>query len=170
MATVCIGLAVAGGAAAQQAGKDADGPPYNEVKVTPDDVRYVSGGIGVEAQERLKERADEFNLKLVFTLNEGNYIADVNVAVKDARGRTVIEDVSEGPIFMAKLRPGRYSVSATYEGKAVTRQLQVGERGTSTAYLRWPSNPETDFTPRDSTAGSGLKSTPSGVGAGSRQK
>jgi hypothetical protein len=168
IAAIGIGLAVAGAAAAQEARKDADGLPYNEIKTTPDDVRYVTGGIGVDAQERLNQRADEFNLKLVFTLDEGNYIADVGVAVKDAQGRSVIEDVADGPYFMAKLRPGRYTVSATYEGKTVTRKVQVGERGMRTAYLRWPSNPDTDFIPSDRAAGT--QARPSAVGAGGQQR
>src|SRR5687768_12563690 len=61
------------------------------VEKSPEGVEYVSGGIGENAQQQLNERAKDFNLKLVFTLNEGNYIADVNVAVKDAKGRTVVE-------------------------------------------------------------------------------
>ncbi|MGQ0750296.1 MAG: carboxypeptidase-like regulatory domain-containing protein, partial [Betaproteobacteria bacterium] len=81
----------------------------------------------------------------VFTLEQGNYIADVGVSVKDAQGRTVIEDVADGPYFMAQLPPGRYTVEARYGGKTVTRNLQLGGQGTRVAYLRWPSNPETDF-------------------------
>jgi hypothetical protein len=124
---------------------DIDGLPYNDIERTSDGIEYVTGGIGVEAQERFSELAkDRFNLKLVFTLNEGNYIADVNVAVKDARGGTVVEEMADGPYFLAKIPRGRYTVTATYDGKTVTRTMQVGD-GLRTAYLRWPSNPATDF-------------------------
>jgi len=47
---------------------------------------FVSGGVGASSQEDLKAREREFNLKLVFTLVEGNYVADVNVAIRDAGG------------------------------------------------------------------------------------
>lgn len=113
------------------------------VEKSAEGVEYVSGGIGENSQQQLNERAKDFNLKLVFTLNEGNYIADVNVAVKDAKGRTVVEDVAEGPIFLARLPAGQYNVTASYEGKSQTRKLKVG-KGLRTEYLRWPSNPETD--------------------------
>lgn len=140
-----LGLAFAGNMNAAER-PVADGLPYNEIE-SASGARYVTGGIGIEAQERLNALADRFNMKLVFTLNEGNYLADVHVAVKDAQGRTVIEDIADGPFFMAQLPPGRYTVEATYNGKAVSQTLSVGRQGTRTAYFRWPSEPGTDFIP-----------------------
>lgn len=137
-----VGLLTAAPTHAQSA-NDADGLKYVNVEKSAEGVEYVSGGIGENAQQQLNERAKDFNLKLVFTLNEGNYIADVNLAVKDAKGRTVVEDVAEGPIFLARLPAGQYSVTANYEGKTQTRKLKVG-KGLRTEYLRWPSNPEAD--------------------------
>lgn len=133
-----------GSHAAAGNGGMADGLPYNEIKKSPEGVKYLMGGIGLEAQERFNARTDDFNLKLVFTLEQGAYIADVGVTVKDAQGRTVVEDVADGPYFMAQLPPGRYTIEARYGGKTVTRNLQVGKDGTRVAYLRWPRNPETD--------------------------
>lgn len=148
-------------ATAQTPRMDVDGLPYNDIEKTSDGIEYVAGGIGVEAQERFNKLAkDRFNLKLVFTLNEGNYIADVNVAVKDARGRTVVEEMADGPYLLAKIPRGRYTVTATYDGKTVTRTMQVGA-GLRTAYLRWPSNPATDFLlPRHAGTKAGAAAAP----------
>ena len=76
-------------------GGSADGLPYNTIETTPDGIKYVSGGIGVEAQERLNARTDDFNLKLVFTLEQGNYIADVGVTVKDAQGKVLSQGTKQ---------------------------------------------------------------------------
>lgn len=108
-------------------------------------VSYVSGGIGADSQQRLKALEPEFSLKLVFTLAEGNYVSDVNVAIKDARGKTLIEHVADGPFLLAKLPVGKYTVSAIYEGKTQIRQISVKGGRLQTEYLRWPGNPETDF-------------------------
>lgn len=108
-------------------------------------ISYISGGIGMTEQEYLVERQDEFNLKLVFTLKEGNYVADVKVQLKDHAGKVLLEHSAPGPFFMAKLPAGRYTVSATYEGKTVEREVQVGENRLRTEYLRWAANPKTDF-------------------------
>ena len=47
-------------------------------------VTYVTGGAGTEAVDRLRAMEKDFNLKLVFALNNGEYLADVDVSVVDA--------------------------------------------------------------------------------------
>ena len=105
---------------------------------------FVSGGVGISSQEELKSREREFNLKLVFTLTEGNYVADVDVVIRDASGRTVIAHGAPGPLLMARLPRGTYTVDATYEGRMQSRKVSIGG-GLVTAQFRWPSNPQTDF-------------------------
>ena len=107
-------------------------------------VPYVSGGVGAASQESLKAREKEFNLKLVFTLVEGNYLSDVSVAVKDGAGKSVLEATADGPFFMARLPAGAYTVTAIYDGVERTRKVKVGDR-LRTEYLRWPSKPGVDF-------------------------
>jgi len=123
-----------------------------EKVITKNGVSFISGGVGIGSMERLAAREKEFNLKLVFTVVEGNYLADVGVTVKDAAGKTVIEQVADGPVFLAKLPAGAYSVSAVYEGKAQTRKVAVRDDKLRTEYMRWPSKPGVDFPlPREET-------------------
>ncbi len=123
-----------------------------EKTATQNGVSFISGGIGMDSEERLKAREKEFNLKLVFTLVEGNYVADVGVTIKNAAGKTMVEHVADGPFFMAKLPAGAYSVTAAYEGKTQTRKVSVRDGRLHTEHIRWPSNPETDFPlPREKT-------------------
>lgn len=118
--------------------------PAQEKVVTHNNVSFVSGGVGVDSEERLKAREKAFNLKLVFILMEGNYLADISVIVKDAGGKTLVEHVADGPFFMAKLPAGSYSVTLGNNGQTQTRKVKVGDR-LRTEYFRWPSNPQTDF-------------------------
>ncbi len=104
---------------------------------------YESGGIGVDEIERLTGRENGFNLKLVFTLAQGNYVSDVAVVVKDAAGKRVLVTVARGPVLLAKLPRAAYVVDATYEGRTRSRRIDVGGP-LRTEYLRWPSNPGTD--------------------------
>ena len=106
-------------------------------------VSYVAGGIGLEDRQRLAAREKDFNLKLVFTLAEGNYLSDVDVAVKDAGGKSLLTLPASGPIVLVKLPRGSYVLQASYEGKAQTRKFNIGER-LHTEQLRWSSNPRTD--------------------------
>jgi hypothetical protein len=106
------------------------------------DVTYIAGGIGETEQEQMIVREKEFNLKLVFSLVQGNYVADVDVVVSGPKGGKVVETFVRGPIFMTKLPAGEYSVAATYEGKTVTRKVAVTNGRLRTEYFRWPAGPE----------------------------
>lgn len=132
-ASLCAIALAAGQAPAQDARTRAGGG-----------VPHAAGGTGIASQQELKARENEFNLKLVFTLVEGNYLADVNVAVMDAAGKSVLDATADGPFFLARLPAGAYTVSASYRGVTQTRRLQLTDR-LRTEYLRWPANPEVDF-------------------------
>ena len=49
-----------------------------------------------------------------------------------------------GPLVLAKRPPGAYSGEATYGASTQTRKVEVRNR-LRTEYVRWRSDPETDF-------------------------
>jgi hypothetical protein len=103
----------------------------------------VGGGVGLNARAMLSSEAQpEHNVKMVFALDTGNYVADVGVKVKDANGRTVIDGVSDGPWLYAKLPPGNYTATATYNGRSVTKHFSAGRSGQQLAQFRWPASVE----------------------------
>jgi hypothetical protein len=107
------------------------------------DVPAVAGGVGVNARAMLSNEArPDHNVKMVFSLETGNYLADVDVKVTNSGGKTVIDDVSDGPWLYAKLPAGSYTAKASYGGKMVTRQFSVGRSGQRVAYFRWPASVE----------------------------
>jgi dipeptidase len=81
--------------------------------------------------------AGDYNLKIVFALKEGNYLADASVLIKDAQDRTVLEAVSDGPWFYAKLPAGQYAVTATMMEKANTEKVQIKPAGQSVLHFYW---------------------------------
>lgn len=118
--------------------------PYAHGAADPASIDYMASGVGADEVERLKAREKDFNLKLVFTLVEGNYVSDVAVTVKDKTGNPVLVLFSPGPLVLVKLPRGSYVLEATYENNKQTRKVDVRER-LRTEYVRWPSNPQTDF-------------------------
>jgi hypothetical protein len=100
-------------------------------------VSYVSGGIGKDSIDRLDSLARDFNLKLVFALNSGDYLSDVKVTIADAAGKTLLDTTSEGPWFLTKLPAGNYQIVATFAGNAVRRQIAVRSANLSTVDFRW---------------------------------
>jgi len=108
-------------------------------------VNWVGGGTSSGEIDALKGQENKFRLKLVFTLTEGNYLAGVNVVVRDARGTTVMQQTDTGPVLLVNLPSGAFTVEATSEGRKQTRKVQVGER-LRTEYMRWPAVQGKDFT------------------------
>lgn len=103
---------------------------------------FVSGGVGEDSLERMKAASASYNLKLLFAQKDGHFIADVAVTVKDAGGGKVLDAVAEGPWFLAKLAPGNYEVTASYEGKSFTRATTIPASGQREIVFRWENPPE----------------------------
>jgi hypothetical protein len=100
-------------------------------------VSYVSGGVGAESIVPRKSKIGDFNLKLVFALNNGEYLSGVRVVIADVKGKTVLDTTSDGPWLLARLPTGTYQIVATLAGKAVKRQVAVGSSKIRTIDFRW---------------------------------
>ena len=82
----------------------------------------------------------DFNLKMVFALKSGAYLAEVSVTIIDATNNKVMLDtLAEGPWFLARLPAGTYQVNASYRTNVERRTVAVGAATLSTIELRWPN-------------------------------
>jgi len=89
------------------------------------DLTFVTGGVGLDESQALREAAPHWPLAMRFTGSGSDYLADVHVHVTDAHGATILQADSRGPYMLVKLRPGHYTVQASYEGHAQTRPLTI---------------------------------------------
>lgn len=106
----------------------------------PCDVPYVSGGLGLGSRQEMNEKAGDYSLKLVFAeKGTGAYLADVRVAIVDRKGAPVLDAISEGPWFLAKLKPGRYKVTAESDGVSQVRHVNVSGKRLAQLYFYWPA-------------------------------
>lgn len=102
-------------------------------------VRYVSGGVGQDEREALRALENDFNLRLTFALDSGSYLAGIEVRIADGDGQPVLTATSDGPIFLAALPAGRYTVAATAEGETRESSVQLGADGQRELIFRWPA-------------------------------
>jgi len=109
----------------------------DEVVKTAGGVSYVSGGVGTTSIDRLTSLSTDFNLKFVFALKSGTYVADVNVTIADAAGKTLVDAMSDGPWFLTKLPAGNYQVVATFAGNAQKRTVAIGAEKLKTIEFWW---------------------------------
>jgi hypothetical protein len=101
------------------------------------DVPYVSGGIGFEGREEMQAAEKDHNLKIVAAEKNGDYLAEVNVVIESAKKERMLDATMDGPILLAKLPPGTYTVKATFEAQTQSRTVTVGGQGLRTLDFRW---------------------------------
>ena len=108
-----------------------------EVRAADAPVPYISGGTGADAREALLAREKEFNLKIIVADKSGDYLAGVKVVIESATKEQVLDTTMEGPILLAKLAPGTYTIRAISDGQTLTRTVTVPVRGLRQVDVRW---------------------------------
>ena len=96
------------------------------------DVVIWNGGISQED----RESAPTDGTRLVFFVEGGSFLSDVQVVVKDGSGGTIVDTVTKGPWLILKLQPGRYSVLAKRDdGAAQGGYITVDGSNREYAYM-----------------------------------
>jgi len=93
------------------------------------DISYINGGIGSDERKTLLRMGKAYGLKLMFAVESGAYIANVNVIIRNKSGGEILEVPYAGPWFYADLPPGHYTVSATALSKTLEKIALVKNQG-----------------------------------------
>lgn len=96
------------------------------------EVPWMSGGIGDEAREEMRRSASAYNVHIVFSARNGDYLAAIPVTVAGRDGLKIHSGVSEGPLLYLKLSPGAYRVAAEIDGVWQTRRIEARASGPAT--------------------------------------
>lgn len=81
-------------------------------------INTLSTGIGLDQREQAHP---EFPLKLVFFVEGGAYLADINVEIIMSGSEKIVDTNSSGPWFFAALENGNYVVTATRKNGDIQR-------------------------------------------------
>ena len=82
---------------------------FSSIGFAATETRIWSGGVG--ESERME--APVGNLKLVFFVEGGAFLADLQVSIYDSQGNEQVNTRAEGPWMIVNLSPGHYRVMAT---------------------------------------------------------
>ena len=96
---------------------------------TQGSITYVTGGIGKDESDAMKQAASRYSLAIEMSSPAGpraEYVADVKIDIRDQRGATVLSTTSDGPMLLANLPPGRYTINADKNGRSQQRNIVVG--------------------------------------------
>jgi hypothetical protein len=115
-------------------------------QVNPDEVCYISGGISSDEASQFKSHAKEYLLEIVFvqkadTENNGpieEYLAEVQLQIKDSKDNVVVKTTTEGPFFLADLPAGSYQISAEHDGVIKTNTVKIVAKKHQRIVFLWP--------------------------------
>jgi hypothetical protein len=100
--------------------------------------RYLSGGVSLEERDAMRGMARGFPLRIVSAAPQGSLVADVDIAIRDTRGREVLAVLGAGPVVYVALPPGRYKVELNNDGKVASRQVVVSRGRSQEVAFFWP--------------------------------
>jgi hypothetical protein len=107
-----------------------------DAPVSSTSVDYVSGGLGVEERARIAGLAG-YNLQVMTAGPHGEYLAGARVQVTDAFGARLLDTTLDGPWLLVRLPPGRYRISAEFEGERRVESVEIPAVGRRQVVLRW---------------------------------
>jgi hypothetical protein len=118
-------------------------PPAPMTQLSPkteNGITYLCGGVGADEAAWMKRSARDHDLMLTFAARNGSFLADVNVELADARGKSILKTSCDGPIMLVDLpRSGTYRVRAEKGGYTVTQTAQVSAKHHGKAVVMvWP--------------------------------
>ena len=107
------------------------------MEVRAADVPYISGGTGADERAELLAKEKEYNLKIVGAAKSGDYLAGVKVVIESAKKERVLDTTMDGPILLAKLAPGTYTIRATSGSQTLTQTVTIAAQGLRQVDFRW---------------------------------
>lgn len=102
---------------------------------TRGEVEFVSGGIGKDEADAMKQAEAQFPLTLEFAADAERpasdasalFVSDAVVAIRDTRGRAVLSARSDGPLLLVRLPSGKYTIEVEWNGMRKTRTIALAE-------------------------------------------
>lgn len=112
----------------------------------PEEVCYISGGISSDEIAQFKSRAKEYLLEIVFVQKADpqdsdrpeEYLAEVQLQIKDSKGNVVVDALTEGPFFLADLPLGKYQITADHDGVIKTNVVKISAKKHQRVVFLWP--------------------------------
>jgi hypothetical protein len=104
-------------------------------------IEYISGGIGSEESDALLSLGKKWPLVLEFSQDHPQrplWVADVTVKIMDQKKKVIFEALSEGPIMLLKINPGKYDAEYSFEGKVLKRSLVIEDAKFQKQSVVWP--------------------------------
>lgn len=80
-------------------------------------ISYINGGIGDEELAQFKQQSAQYNLHLMLSATNGDYVSNIHVRVLDSAGAPLLDVPESGPYLYVALPAGSYTLETTNPGE-----------------------------------------------------
>jgi hypothetical protein len=115
-----------------------------DVMAPASSVPMISGGVGEEINY-MKSIEGQYNLKALFTENNGEYLAAVPVTITDSKGATLVDTLTKGPELLVTLPDGAYTITALQAGEKQEKKVTVSGKTLREAVFRFRTHDTSDI-------------------------
>jgi hypothetical protein len=88
------------------------------------------------------------NLAIKFSLTDGSQPDGIEIVIKDAAGKQVVDTRADRPLLLTKLPEGNYSVEATWRAMTIKRDVTLSSATQAKLTIEWddetPAEPRPD--------------------------
>ncbi|NDE90026.1 MAG: carboxypeptidase regulatory-like domain-containing protein [Alphaproteobacteria bacterium] len=119
---------------------------YKDTSYTYGELPVVTGGVDEDDRSHLEAMQHQYSLKLVMSGMKGNFLADADVRIEDNKGNLFVHETVDGPILLANLPTGKYTVTVTYEGEVRKQVVAVKLGKLKIIQVRFPIPEDYDDT------------------------
>jgi hypothetical protein len=115
-----------------------------DAQTLPSDREATVGGIpvactGVGDEANDDPRWPAYSTRIEFANSRAEYLSDVDISIANANGVTLLSVRCESPWFLAKLNPGRYTVTAVFDDRLTkTVRFSAATHGQARTIVRFP--------------------------------
>ncbi len=108
-----------------------------DIQHSPKGFAYMTGGIGEEETAFLKQHQQQFNLHLVFSINDGEAVTNVDVRIFDRNKQLIFKLLGASPRLNIRLPADSYSIIATLDGEKEGSRFTLQENKATRVILNW---------------------------------
>ena len=109
-------------------------------EMTQGNVKYMSGGIGIDEEQAMEAEMSKYPLSLEFAERASPkdvHLAAINVSIEDRSGKTTLDTIADGPFLLVQLPAGEYRITAEHNGKSETRDVTIAAGKPERLFFEW---------------------------------
>ena len=112
-------------------------------EVMQGEIRYITGGIGLDEAAAFKQAAGRYGMELQFVQKASpmdEFLSDVQVIVRTRSGTVVLDTTSQGPYLLANMPAGRYNIEVNHKGMIKRHAVDMRAGKHERAVFVWPTD------------------------------